>query len=95
MYIVYSFDFIVNFLFPHRHSLWSLLAGRIAAGYAIGSIHFLIPVYIHDIAQIQKIQLYNCIMLTNFAAGVLTMFITGQPVCLAIYIFPSIQPENI
>lgn len=54
------------------------MVGRLTAGYAIGSIHFLIPVYIHDISHIHNIQTYNCIMQVNFAAGVLTMYFTGM-----------------
>jgi len=60
----------INYLF--------LLYGRLLGGFAIGIIHYLIPIYINDIATPDNKQSVEYIIFIQFASGILTQYLYGK-----------------
>lgn len=57
---------------------WNLLIGRGLAGIAIGIIHFLVPLYIDEIATAEQKRTFNSITQMQFVLGILSQFVLGE-----------------
>lgn len=73
---VYFVFYVGSFIFSDNY--WASLAGRGIAGLAIGTLHFLIPLYINDIVPVDQKPLCHSIMQVQFVLGILSQYILSK-----------------
>lgn len=54
------------------------LCSRLCAGLAVGILHFIIPVYLYEIATVKLKPILDCILCTQFALGILFQYFAGK-----------------
>lgn len=54
------------------------MIGRGLGGISVGALHFLIPMYINDIASVEQRPLYNTIAQLQFIFGIWSQYILSK-----------------
>lgn len=67
-------------------NFWTFVASRFSAGIAVGVTHFLLPVYVQEIASVHLKPILLNILYVQFAFGILVQYFVGKLIMKISYI---------